>query len=222
MTEDGGLVRLEDDEEHAASAAGLIRYSPRQVVLEPGGAQAIRLLVRKPAGLAEGEYRSHLVVRKIPILEKDGIEAIQEPRATSARIIANPGMAIPVIVRHGQLESTATLEDVRIEVADDAHFPYTLSLRLNRWGSGTFYGDLLVGFRDGEELDVVAKRQAVAVYDGLTHRNLRIPLPPLPDHRGRQIVVELHARPETAGEDAMRPVATVETGLPAGGVQLAR
>ena len=41
-------------------ADGMLSWSPRQITLQPGTAQVVRLMVRKPEGLAEGEYRSHL------------------------------------------------------------------------------------------------------------------------------------------------------------------
>ena len=36
-------------------AAGLVRYSPRQVTLGPNETQKVRLMVRKPAGLPDGD-----------------------------------------------------------------------------------------------------------------------------------------------------------------------
>ena len=43
------------------SAADLVRYSPRQVELAPGEVQTVRIQIRKPEGLKDGEYHSHLV-----------------------------------------------------------------------------------------------------------------------------------------------------------------
>ena len=41
-------------EEAPSSAAEMVRFSPRQVRLQPGATQKVRLLVRRPASLAEG------------------------------------------------------------------------------------------------------------------------------------------------------------------------
>ena len=36
------------------------------MTLAPGETQAVRLLLRKPGNLADGEYRSHLLMQNVP------------------------------------------------------------------------------------------------------------------------------------------------------------
>ena len=61
MTEGQSVVPLADDDPGAdlKPADDMIVYAPRRVVLPPGGSQQVRLMLRKPKGLADGEYRSH-------------------------------------------------------------------------------------------------------------------------------------------------------------------
>ena len=40
----------------------MVRFSPRQLTVEPGGNRVIRMSLRKPQNLAPGEYRSHLLI----------------------------------------------------------------------------------------------------------------------------------------------------------------
>lgn len=66
MTANGQIVTVPDDSAAAWRADRLVRYSPRQVTLEPRAPQTVRLQLRLPADLPPGEYRSHLVFRAIP------------------------------------------------------------------------------------------------------------------------------------------------------------
>src|SRR4051812_14773746 len=45
-------------------ADDVVRFSPKQVTLKPGEVQTIRLMFKKPADLADGEYRSHLLMKE--------------------------------------------------------------------------------------------------------------------------------------------------------------
>ena len=63
MTEQGGFAAVESP---AFSASQAVRFSPRQVTLAPGSSQTVRLLLRKPKGFADGEYRSHLTFSELP------------------------------------------------------------------------------------------------------------------------------------------------------------
>ncbi len=111
MTEDGSLA---ESDAFPASAAPLLRFSPRQVLLPAGEAQVVRLQLRKPAGLAAGEYRTHLLFRAVP-----PAEAIVPPpapqRGVRMRLTPIPGVAIPVEVRHGTLKSSCHFEQVRLQ-----------------------------------------------------------------------------------------------------------
>lgn len=66
MTDTGEFVPVESAHEQERFADEMIRYSPRQVVIPPGGTQAVRLQLRKPANLEDGEYRSHLLFQALP------------------------------------------------------------------------------------------------------------------------------------------------------------
>ena len=51
-----------------------IRYSPRQVRLNPNEKQTIRLMMRRSNSMKEGEYRSHLMFSPIP--DPDSTESL--------------------------------------------------------------------------------------------------------------------------------------------------
>ena len=66
MKPDGSLEAVDTPGPGEAFADDLVRFSPRQVTLEPRVAQTVRMQLRIPAGLTAGEYRSHLLFRAIP------------------------------------------------------------------------------------------------------------------------------------------------------------
>ncbi|MFL5319107.1 MAG: molecular chaperone, partial [Myxococcaceae bacterium] len=66
MNDDGKLEPVPAGQAVDHSAAQYIRFSPRQVTLEPKTTQTVRLQLRLPAELARGEYRSHLMLRALP------------------------------------------------------------------------------------------------------------------------------------------------------------
>ncbi len=78
----------------------MVIFTPRQVTIEPNGHQTIRLSLRRPADLPDGEYRSHLGMIR---LARQGPER-PDPNAKSIDMDfrVNLGFSIPVIVRSGQ------------------------------------------------------------------------------------------------------------------------
>jgi P pilus assembly chaperone PapD len=55
MTEDGGLVDVNEPTAEDQKAADMVIYAPRKVVLAPHQPQAIRIRAVPPAGIADGE-----------------------------------------------------------------------------------------------------------------------------------------------------------------------
>jgi hypothetical protein len=123
----------------------LVRYSPRQVTLEPNVSQTIRLQVRKPENLTEGEYRSHLLFRAVPpegaipgnVVEADD----KKPTGYSIRLTPIYGVSIPVIVRHGQASLRVGLSDLSVEPSEKANEPPILKLNIRREGNQSVYGN---------------------------------------------------------------------------------
>jgi P pilus assembly chaperone PapD len=91
----------------------MLRYSPRQITLQPGTAQTVRVMLRKPAELAEGEYRSHLQFDKLPDVEGNASIENQGRRRQGIGVVLNAlvGASVPVIVRHGATSATSSWPD---------------------------------------------------------------------------------------------------------------
>lgn len=145
MDDTGQMVEIQTPNEKELFADGLIRYSPRQIELEPNQGQTIRLLLRKPENLPPGEYRSHLLFYALPdaasgadIERERGVEQ----KTLSVAIQAVFRISIPVIVRHGDLPVEFSMRDLSLLPGK----PDRIALRIDRQGRRSVYGDLDVYF----------------------------------------------------------------------------
>ena len=161
----------------------LVRYSPRQVTLEPGVAQTVRFMLRKPADLPAGEYRSHLLLYAVPSENGNSIETrAAEVGEGNLAVQLTPiyRIAVPVIVRHGELGAQARLSDLKFDPGHDEDAPPAISFLLNRQGDRSLYGDVTVSFlADGDDTETVVGRLAgLAVYTPNPVRSVTLPIRP--------------------------------------------
>ena len=185
MTEAGQIIEIEEDEASGPFADRMIRYSPRQVTLKPHTPQTVRMRLRKPAELAPGEYRSHLLFRAIPSVKS--IPTLMESSksgsgsAIQIELIPIYGLAIPVIVRHGRTAATARLTRLSMRAGLSPADPPILSLQISRDGNRSVYGNITVTHvnADGQE-HVVGRVDGVAVYIPTPLRWLDVLLKPPP------------------------------------------
>lgn len=180
MTETGEFQAITEPGPGEKFAGSMLVFSPRQIVLQPGATQLVRIALRKPADLAPGEYRSHLSFDKVadPTLS-NAIESQVKPGANEVgvTIAALIGVSIPVIVRHGDTTATATLSNVAVEKPKAAGQPGAIALQMNRSGNRSVYGDLTATFKTASGTEqVVAQAGGVAVYVPNAVRRVRLTL----------------------------------------------
>ena len=205
MTETGDIVAADKAQAGELFADDLLRYSPRQVTLQPGKSQTVRIMVRKPAGLATGEYRSHLQFDRVAdVAGAANLENLAKPEKGEIAIVleALVGASIPVIVRHGETRVTTTLTDLTLAPAPGKD-KALLSFTINRAGTRSVYGALVATFTPagGKPLEV-AKVTGVAVYVPNARRLSRLPLQ-LPAGMALQkgtLTLRYHDRPEAGGK----------------------
>ena len=178
MTENGEFVAVEDGAS-GMFADPLIRYSPRQVSLQPGQSQVIRLALRKPGDLAKGEYRSHMLFQALPDPTSTSVEEItqQEPNGITIELIPIVGVSIPVIVRHGEMNSKVALANPAIVQGTKTKNYRRIAVNINRQGDGSAYGDLRATYTpEGGTPIVIAQANSVAVYSNMQTRRFEAPL----------------------------------------------
>jgi hypothetical protein len=184
-----GVVREVPKQPGEITAENLVRYSPKQVTLEPNGTQTVRIQVRLPEGLPPGEYRSHLMFRAVPPPPPPVAETPQadaEAQGFSVKLTPIYGLTIPLIIRHGATQASTTISDLRLEPPSKPDDPAVLHLRVNRKGNRSVYGDLEVTWSPRAGLPrFVGKHNGIAIYDKVPHRDMTLGLQlPLAKDRG--------------------------------------
>lgn len=205
MTEDGRFEAADSAAPGERFANDMLRFSPRQVTLEPGTAQTVRVMLRKPAELAEGEYRSHLQFEKLP--DAEGSASIenqgQGADGKGIGVVLNVlvGASMPVIVRHGAVGANVSLSHLALK-KDEAQHPL-LTLQFEREGNSSVYGDLSVTFTPrGGKPQALAQISGIAVYTPNRVRLAALPLEVPADvtlARGT-LEVSYRDRPEAGGK----------------------
>ena len=171
MKPDGMLDDVGEANEREKIAQGMILYAPRRVTIAPNQPQTIRIAARTPAGLADGEYRAHLLFRAVPPPRPVAPQA--PAKGVSFELIPIYGVTIPVVVRMGNL--TAKVGIANVALAQSNGKP-VVSLDLTRAGDRSVFGDVRV-FKAGIK-DPIAIQRGVAVYTEIGTRHMVIPLNP--------------------------------------------
>ena len=193
-------------------ADSMLRYSPRQITLQPGTAQTVRVMLRKPAELAEGEYRSHLLFDKLPDAEgENSIEQRGQNSGIGVVVNALVGASVPVIVRHGKVDASVKLSGLAVQY--DATRRPLLAMRFEREGGSSVYGDVSVSFTPrGGKTHTVGQVGGVAVYTPNRVRQAALPLqlPAGVSLAAGTLEVVFRERPEAGG----RQLAQASIALP--------
>ena len=140
-------------------------------MLPPNQPQAVRIVARAAPELPDGEYRVHMLFRGVP----DPVEAAtadQAPSANGLSIRLTPiyGITIPLIVRKGQLEASATLAHPRVEhTASRA----TLVFDLTHTGPRSVFGELIAHPRSGPPMLLM---RGIAIYPEVAQRRVDVAL----------------------------------------------
>lgn len=156
----------------------IVRYSPRRITLAPGAGQTVRLMLKMPDGLPEGEYRSHLSVNRIPEASNVLSPAKQEkdPTDINIKLTAYANIAIPVIVRHGKLNAQLEIRDAVLRPGTGKE-PPIVEFTMQRTGTMSVYGDIAVtSVAENGTVEQVAAVNGVAVYVPNATRKARLTL----------------------------------------------
>ncbi len=182
VDDNGKMKRIETPDKNSKTASRFIRYAPRQITIPPGGTQVVRLSLRKPNNLKEGEYRSHVYFRAVPpegTGRSVGAGKGLEQGALSFQLTPVFGVTIPVIVRHGKLAAKGGVSNLTYTPANGDTSPQFV-FTLERNGDRSLFGDLVATYHPtGGSPLVVGEINRLAVYTPNNKRrvtmNLRVP-----------------------------------------------
>lgn len=173
MKPDGDLVEIDAANASATEkiAEQMIVYAPRRVTLEPNQPQSIRVGVRPPPGLPDGEYRAHMLFRAIP---KPTPAGQSKPTDGGIAIELKPiyGITIPVFVRAGNLAAEAGISNARLTTEQGKQL---VTFDLTRTGNRSVFGDVRV-FKPGQS-DPLIVAKGMAVYPEIDRRTVRLAAP---------------------------------------------
>ncbi len=175
QTEDGGYTIIEKPDSGQMFADPFLRIYPRTVSLAPGETQTVMLYSRRKTDMPSGEYRSHLYFRS----EKDytplGNKSKDTLKTVSVQLIPIYGVSIPVVIRTGNVNVSASLSDLKLNKVDDSFM--NVSLAVNRTGNISVNGNLVVEYISAKGKSVeIGRINSVAVYTNIQKRLVSIKL----------------------------------------------
>lgn len=195
MDEDGDFSEVAEADANPTEQAALsmVSFAPRRVTLLPGQPQSVRISIRPPEGLPDGEYRVHLNFRGIPPAVPVDDQAGPASGVT-IKLVPVYGITIPVFVRRGRLDASASLANPQLIRRSDGTF---VELEVNRTGQRSVYGELIGKAADGT---VLFQLKGVAVYPEVNRRKVRVGVPPeLQAKLGGPVTIEYRELPENGG-----------------------
>ena len=171
--ENGQFTEVEAPIAGELFADNMVRFSPRRITVPARSKQSIRVLARKPQDLEDGEYRSHLVFRKLPS-QNSVLDQVDQDEGIGFSLRPIVEVTIPVIVRHGSISAELTLSDASII---DSNAGKEIQFTINRQGQRSLYGDVDVWWLENSGNKVnLAMARGISVYTPNSHRVFRLPL----------------------------------------------
>lgn len=182
MNEQGQLVTADQPIANERFANQLIYFSPRQITLAPYASQTIRVGIRKPKNLAEGEYRSHLLFERIPnnTDQSDIAMLVQRQQQQTKKdlqinVQALVSASVPVFIYHGKADVKAEINDLTMSLNQNSG--KRLTFKLTRYGNRSIHGTLVLKFiSDAGKIIELERKSDIAVYHPNPYRLLHFDL----------------------------------------------
>ncbi len=135
--EEGGYTKLEEPLDPLFDPNKTIKFSPRRVMVAPGQTQRIRLSLRRPADLPDGEYRAHLLLKKT---SREKPKTASDQPGVIVQVNTNVGFSIPVVVRQGAYDAGVKISDPKFIQPSKPDEKPRLTFTLNRTGIHSLNG----------------------------------------------------------------------------------
>ena len=161
-----------DSSTNEFKASSMISHSPRKVTIKPGEYQKIKLRADIPRDLAEGEYRSHLLMRVV----NDEV-APTDDGAKGQKLVIIPllSFTIPVMVRKGPPKTTSEITSIQQKINKDGQ--KQLQVNLKHQGDYSSYGNLYAYMKVGtSSTEKIGEIHNIALFRETSQRIVNIPL----------------------------------------------
>ncbi|MFL0798271.1 MAG: hypothetical protein K6L73_12370 [Cellvibrionaceae bacterium] len=172
QTKNGGYTARADDM-NAYIASPMLRYSPKRVTIPAGGKQRVRIHFKPKPDLADGSYRSHLVMKVKPAKT----EIVDDQReGIGLKVDVHMSFSIPVVVNVGEPAAEVAITKARIVPTKDGK--QAVSVELMRKGVYGSYGSLYVYAQasPGAPIEVIGEANNITVFRERNDRTAQVPL----------------------------------------------
>lgn len=171
QAEDGSMRKADEITLSDRALDEYLKFSPRRVTLRPGEEQVVRLMVRKSAKLAEGDYRTHIRFEPISQNEKKREDFVTQVKMS---IKAKIAISVPVIFRQGQPDFKLNLDGLNI-VQNQKESSY--SVNMNKDGNVFAHGTLKLFYQKTKE----SEKKLISIVNGVSlysdKRSLQMKIP---------------------------------------------
>ena len=185
--EDGSYETVEKEENDNKFADSLIFFGPRRFTLAPKEVQTIKIQKKPKADLEAGEYKSHMLFQEAEDEKPMVKETNPNAKGMSFTITGLYGVAIPVVVRNGDLIATAEFKNVKHTKEDQKDL---ITFDLLRDGNKSLHGDVVVKYQDKQ----IGILKGINVFLSVKKRNLSVALKTtdlnVKDLEGKTLTVE--------------------------------
>ena len=200
------LRMIEAPDSTLPSAMDWIQVFPRRMVVPPQGRQTVRLMVRPPAALPDGEYWARVMIAakggQAPVAGADSSAGIQVGLSLEVRTI------IPLLYRKGTLKTGVVLSGLRASTVGDS---LVVRTRMGRTGSAVFLGTVTGRLVNMTGTEVAGFQMPISVYYDLEPR-FALSLAGVPPGDYRLQLDVASARDDIAPESVI-PAATVSESI---------
>lgn len=199
QTQTGAYEAIDSPSAADFIASPMLRYSPRRVTIQPAQYQKIKLRLQMPRDLADGEYRSHLLMKVIED-QADGNIDNGNGKGTSVVIYPRLSFSIPIIVRKGAVNTHSAISGLNINT--DPSGKRSLLVDLVHSGDFSSFGSLHAYMKTSLDSPVrqIGQAHNIALFRELPQRRVQVPLqtPDIPN--GAVVQVLYKGKDEFEGE----------------------
>ena len=172
----GGYVAVaEADRAARQDLEDIAVFTPRQVTLKPNEKQVVRIGIRRPPELADGEYKSHLRFEILPELSSRPDQNVEvSPDKTRFGVQVHASYSVPVVYRSGEYDLSIAIQQPSFDINEKTS-QIIVNLPVERAGTHGVIGqiDIYHKGRNGKET-LIAQHGNAALYTEITRRDFKI------------------------------------------------
>lgn len=132
------------------AASEYIRFAPRQVTLQPGERQVVKLMLRRKNSMDLPEYRSHITFTALPLRETETeTETESTQQGASFKINVLTSYSVPVMVRTAAPDIKVEIDNISIKKMANGN--PVIQVTLSKTGLFSANGSFYVYFQGTEE-----------------------------------------------------------------------